>query len=142
MIHFDPRQEVVLVCDVSLYGVGAVLSHRLDNSTERPIAFASRSLAEAERRYAPIDREALALLVGVKKFHQYLSGRAFTILTNHKSLVSLLGEIKGVPLMASGRMQRWAIMFSGYQYKQRYRPGTTNSNADALSRRHLPVNRK
>ena len=116
-----------------------MLSHRLSDGTERPIAFASRSLAEAERRYAQIEREALALLFGVKKFHQYLSGRAFTILTDHKPSVSLLGENKGVPLMASGHMQRWAIMLSGYQYKLRYRPGTTNANSDALSRLPLPV---
>ena len=96
-------------------------------------------MAEAERRCAQIDREALALLFDVKKFHQYSSGRAFTILTDHKPLVSLLGENKGVPLMAPGRMQRWAIMLSGYQYKLRYRPGTTNAKADALTRLPLSV---
>ncbi|XP_062501355.1 uncharacterized protein LOC134178496 [Corticium candelabrum] len=73
-----------------------------------------KSLAEAESRYAQIDREALASLFSVKKFHQYLSGRAFTILTDHKPLVWWLGENKGVPLMASGRMKRWAIMLSDY----------------------------
>ncbi len=91
MIHFDPRKKVISACDASQDGVGDVLSHMLNNGTERPIAFASRSLAEAERRYEHIDREALALLFGVKKFQQYLSGRAFTILTDHKPLVSLLG---------------------------------------------------
>ena len=142
MVHFDPKQEVILACDASPYGVGAVLSHRLKDGSERPVAFASRSLAVAERGYAQIDREALAVLFGVKQFHQYVSGRRFTILTDHKSLVKLLGENKRVPLMASGRMQRWAMMLSGYQYQLRYRPGSANANADALSRLPLAVTPK
>ena len=57
--------------------------------------------------------------------------------TDHKPLVTLLGESKGVPYMCSGRIQRWALMLSSYEYQLLYRPGALNSNADGLSR--LPV---
>ena len=55
-------QELLLAADASPYGVGAVLSHRFANGSERPIAYASRSLSPAERRYSQLDKEALAII--------------------------------------------------------------------------------
>ena len=77
LYHFDPTKDLVMSCDASSYGVGAVLSHKC----EGPIAFASRSLSPAERKYSKLDKEALAIIFGVKRFHQYLFGRTFTKLT-------------------------------------------------------------
>ena len=58
-------------CDASLYGVGAILSHII-NGDERPFGFATRTPTTAEQKYSQFDKEALAIIFGVKKYHQYL----------------------------------------------------------------------
>ena len=106
LVHYDSKRALKLDCDASQYGVGAVLSHVMDNGEERPIAFVSRSLTKSETNYAQLEKEALALIFGVKKFHKYLYGRSFTLVTDQRPLVTILGPTQAVPLLAAARMQR------------------------------------
>ena len=80
LTHYSLEKHLVVVCDASPYGVGAVLAHteqRADRKEERPVRFASRTLNKAERKYSQLDKEALALIFAIKKFSRYLYGRSF-----------------------------------------------------------------
>ena len=138
LMHYDSSLPLRLAGDASAYGVGAVISHVLPNGTERPIAFASRTLGASEKNYAQIEKEALSLVFGVKRFHKYLYGRPFTLVTDHKPLTVILGPKKGIPPLAAARLQRWAMLLAAYQYQIEFRPTKEHANADGLSR--LPLN--
>lgn len=132
---YNPNKEIILSCDASPYGVGCVLSQIFD-SVEKPVMFASSTLSAAEKNYSQTHREALAIIFGVKKFHKYIYGKAFTIRTDHQALKEIFGEKKS-PSVAAARLQRWSIFLSMYDYKIEYRRAKELSNADALSR--LPI---
>lgn len=99
LVHFDPTLQLALSCDASPYGLGAVLSHVYEDGSDKPIAYASRSLAPAEKKYSQLEKEGLAIVFGVRKFHQYLYGWKFVVHSDHKPLQFLFKEDK--PLLQS-----------------------------------------
>ena len=97
LAHYDVNLPLGLACDASSYGVAAVLFHIFPDGSEHPVGFASKTLNAAEKNYAQIDREALSIVYGIKKFHQYLYGRKFTLYTDHKPLLSIFGPYNKLP---------------------------------------------
>lgn len=80
LVHYDPKAEIVLDSDASDYGTGAVILHKYDDGNMKAVAHASRSLLPTEKNYSQIEKEALAIIFAVKKFHKFIHGRSFIYL--------------------------------------------------------------
>lgn len=112
----------------------------MPDGSERPVAFALRSLSLSECNYPQIEKEALSLIFGLHRFHQYVYGRKFTLITDHKPLVTLLRPKTGVPSLAAARLQWWALFLSSHRYEIQYKRTQDHANADGLSRLPLQSN--
>ncbi|XP_017493596.1 PREDICTED: uncharacterized protein K02A2.6-like [Rhagoletis zephyria] len=99
----------------------------------RPIAYVSRALNNTALNYSTIEKEALAIIFSVIRLKQYLLGMHFVLQTDHRPLLAIFGDRKGIPIMAAARMQRWAFILTGFNYTIEYIKGSLNS-ADSLSR--------
>lgn len=139
LAHFQQSLPIGLACDASKFGAGVVLFHKYPDGSERPIAFASKSLSTAERNYSQIEREGLSIIFGIKRFFQFLYGRRFLLVTDHQPLVSIFGEKTSLPPLVATRLHRWALFLSQFQFDVIYRKTQSHGNADALSRLPLPV---
>lgn len=137
LAHYAPDLPLVLATDASPTGVGAILSHIMPDGSERPIHYASQTLNCSQRKWAQIDKEAYAIIFGVKKFFQYLYGRKFILYTDHKPLLQIFSPSKALPQLSAVRMQHYAVYLQGFNYEIRYKTSKANANADALSR--LPL---
>lgn len=136
LVLFDPDKPIVITTDASSYGVGAVMSHII-NGDEKPVMFASSSLNAAQKNYSSLHREGLAIVTAVAKFHNYIYGKPFTIVTDHQALKEIFDPSHTNSAVAATRLQRWSVILGMYDYKIIHRPGKKVGHADALSR--LPL---
>lgn len=134
LAHYDPAVPITVAADASNEGLGAVLYHEYENGSRRPIAHASRALNQAEKNYSQIEKEGLALVFAVKKFHRYVFGREFNLETDHKPLLSIFGSKKGIPIYTANRLQRWALTLMNYNFRIFYTSTLAFGHADVLSR--------
>ena len=128
LTYFDTTKTCKLITDASDFGVGAVLI-QTHNGCDKPIAFASKSLTILEKKYTTTEKECLALVFGIQKFHNYLFGKPFIAYVDHKPLESLNNCNK----RAGARIERWLMILQSYQFTVVHKPGSENI-ADCLSR--------
>ena len=101
LVHYNEDLPLVLACDASPQGIGAVLSHIMPDGAEKTIAYTSRTLTKVEKNYSQLEKEGLAVMFGKKKYHAYLWGRQFLIESDQKPLSSIFGELTEIPPLAS-----------------------------------------
>ena len=118
--------------DASNTGLGAVLLQPNDQDELRPVLFASRKLLDRETRYSTVERECLAVVWAVDKFHRYIYGRHFFLQTDHSPLTYLSASRS-----TNARLLRWALALQDYSFSVVPIPGRVNHEADVLSRLHL-----
>lgn len=126
--YYNIKDRTRIIADASPTGLGAVLI-QFQSLGPRVISYASRSLSQTERKYAQTEKEALALVWAVEKFHFYIFGREFELVTDHQSLERIFSP-KSKPC---ARIERWVMRLQSYKYKVVYQPGKKNI-ADPLSR--------
>jgi transposase InsO family protein len=125
---FHPDHQCILHTDASQDAIGAILFQR-DGDKEKVVAYYSRRLNIHERRYTVTEQECLAVVDSVEKFHIYLHGKQFDVISDHSALQWLSSRRK-----PSGRLFRWSIRLSIYDYVVKHRKGSEHCAADALSR--------
>ncbi|KAE8281698.1 Retrovirus-related Pol polyprotein from transposon 17.6 Protease [Larimichthys crocea] len=129
---YDPNADTLVSADASSYGLGAVLLQRQEGADWKPVAYASRALSDTERRYAQIEKEALATTWACERFEEFLIGKEFQVETDHKPLVPLLGS-KSLDELPP-RIQRLRMRLMRFSYSISHVPGKSIATADVLSR--------
>ena len=124
--YYDPRKVTVLEVDSSMVGIGAALIQE-----GKPIAFASKSMTETEARYANIERELLAVVFALERFHTYIYGKPVIVQSDHKPLENI--QHKNLA-KAPPRLQRMLLRIQPYNCTIQYKPGKEMIFADYLSR--------
>ena len=137
LTHFDPTLETILETDASDYVVSGILcQHHPDpakpesHGTSHPVAFLSEKMSPAECNYGIDDKELLAIIVCLEKWHMYLHGVPFLIYTDHHNLQNFRTKA-----LFNRRQARWAGLLAQYEFQIQFRPGKANGQADALTRR-------
>ena len=130
LAFFDVQKKVTVNCDASQSGLGAVLLQE-----GQPIAYVSRALTSTETRYVQIEKELLAVVFALERFHQYTYGKTVDVESDHKPLEAITQKAL---CHAPPRLQRMLLRLQKYNFILRYKPGKDLNIADTLSRAYIP----
>lgn len=133
--YFDINKEIIMECDASNEGLGVILYQ-----DEKPLAYASRTLSNAERNgYAMIEKEMAAIVFGCTRFHQMLIGNRTLVRTDHKPLINITSK----PMIsAPKRLQMMMLVLQKYDLKYQFVKGKDNIVADTLSRAPVEITKR
>jgi len=132
---YDPKASTELYGDASSHGYGAILLQKQADDKCHSIFYYSHRTTETESRYHSYEVEMLAIINSIKRFHIYLLGIHFKIVTNCNS-VTLTLQRKDV----NPRIARWTMFLQNYSYDIEHRPGSRMQHVDALNRcKHILV---
>lgn len=134
LTYYDPKKPIIVAADASSVRVGATITHRMPDGTIKIVQHASRALTKTETNYSQPDREGLAIIYAVTKFHRMIFGRRFTLQTDHAPLLRIFGSRTGIPVYTANRLQRWALTLLLYDFSIKYVSTEKFGNADLLSR--------
>ena len=123
----------IVQTDASNVGLGAILTQLDGNGNERVVSYASRTLTAREQNFTAMEKEALAVVFATKYFRVYLLGNHFQLVTDNRALKWLHS------VEPKGRLARWIMDLQEYNFTVKHRAGSSNQNADALSRLHPTV---
>ncbi|UYV65503.1 K02A2.6-like [Cordylochernes scorpioides] len=132
---YDVRKPTMVSSDASSYGLGAVLKQEGKNGIWRPVVYSSRTMTPTEKRYAQIEKEALAITWACERFHDFLLGKRFRIETDHKPLIPLFSTKELSSL--TPRLQHFRMRMMRFGFEIAHIPGKELLDADALSRQPL-----
>ena len=124
----------ILDTDASAEQVGCCLLQKHPDGTRHPIGYWSHSLNSAERNYSTTEKECLAIVWAVQQLRPYLEGQKFLIRTDHHALRWVLNLAD-----AQGRLARWRLRLSEFDFEVEYSPGREHHAADFMSRRGSPL---
>jgi hypothetical protein len=122
----DQSAPLRVYTDASDYGIGAFLCQVIDD-VEQPVAFISKTLSKAEKKWSVYEKEAFAIFYSLRKLEHYLQGTKFTLFTDHKNLTYLNKD-------PSPKFMRWKVAVQEYNFDVAYIEGHKNVLVDGFSR--------
>jgi hypothetical protein len=130
--HPDYKKDFILETDASNTGVGAILLQIGKNGEKKVIKPAAKKFAENETKWGITEKELFAVIWAIRRFDEYLRGRKFHLITDHKALEWM----KSKEDFGNAKIQKWLEEIYEYDFTVEYRKGEEMGEADALSRQY------